>query len=67
MIGDSGFWPWGRVMELMKTVLKWIGYGVMGIGMIPFLFIQSVVEEMEQKYLEAGNLHPSDLRHEEEH
>ncbi|MFL1672913.1 hypothetical protein ABEV00_07780 [Paenibacillus thiaminolyticus] len=34
----------------MATVLKWLGYGVMGIGLIPFLFIQSVVEEMEQKY-----------------
>ncbi|BFH13772.1 hypothetical protein WJ0W_003854 [Paenibacillus melissococcoides] len=34
----------------MMTVLKWIGIGVMGIGMIPFLFIQSVAEEMEMKY-----------------
>ncbi|WP_374016761.1 hypothetical protein ABU162_21340 [Paenibacillus thiaminolyticus] len=51
----------------MMTVLKWLGYGVMGIGLIPFLFIQSVVEEMEQKYRETGSLYPWDLQHDEQH
>jgi len=42
--------PCEKEMEQMMKVLKWLGYGVMGIGVIPFLFIQSVVEEMEMKY-----------------
>ncbi|CAH8713125.1 hypothetical protein M5W83_26315 [Paenibacillus thiaminolyticus] len=50
----------------MMTVLKWLGYGVMGIGLIPFLFIHSVVEEMEEKYREAGRLHLWDLQHDEQ-